>query len=436
MFADTAEVFIEAGRGGNGAVSLRHEKYVEKGGPDGGDGGDGGNVVFVADSNVNTLAEFRFKPELKAQDGGAGGKRKMHGANGADRLVKVPLGTIVRRDGEVIADLTEVGQRAIVARGGEGGFGNAHFKSSTRQLPRVAEVGTKGEKFTAQLELKMVADVGLVGFPNAGKSTFLSVVSNARPEIANYAFTTLTPNLGVADVDGKSLLIADIPGLIEGASQGKGLGDEFLRHVERTAVILHMIDVMSNDISGDYQKIRSELTQYSADLAGKPEIIAITKTDLVDDEIATMQLDELRQVTESPIYLLSSQAHHGTKELLRKLAVVVADERQAQAEQAAAEAETLDDTPEVIELSKKQLNSTWWVTREERESGTVYVVTGDRIEKFAEKTDFDNTFGVNRLRDILQRSGIARELEHQGANGESIIEIVGHQFTLLEQWND
>ena len=240
----------------------------------------------------------------------------------------------------------------------------------------------------------------------------------------------------MADVDGKSLLIADIPGLIEGASQGKGLGDEFLRHVERTAVILHMIDVMSNDISGDYRKIRSELTQYSADLAGKPEIIAITKTDLVDDEIATMQLDELRRVTESPIYLLSSQAHHGTKELLRKLAVVVADERQAQAEQAATEAEALDDTPEVIELSKKQLNSTWWVTREERESGTVYVVTGDRIEKFAEKTDFDNTFGVNRLRDILQRSGIARELEHQGANGESIIEIAGHQFTLLEQWND
>lgn len=427
MFADTAEVLVAAGRGGDGAVSMRHEKYIEKGGPDGGDGGDGGNVVFIADANINTLAEFRFKPQLKAGDGEPGGKRKMHGANGADRLVKVPLGTEVRRDGKVIADLVKSGDRAVVAHGGEGGFGNAHFKSSTRQLPRVAEVGTKGEIFTAQLELKMVADVGLVGFPNAGKSTLLSVVSNARPEIANYAFTTLKPNLGVADIDDSSLLIADIPGLIEGASAGKGLGDEFLRHIERTAVILHMIDVMSNDIASDYRKIRTELEHYSTNLANKPEIVAITKIDLVDSEIANMQLQNLKQITQSPVVLLSAQAHQGTIELLRQLLQVVNKKRESEA----ATSVVAQGTP-VIELAKDQIDNAWWVCRE----GDVYQVCGARIEKFAAKTDFDNPFGVNRLRDILQRSGIVRELEHQGAIGESIIEIAGHRFTLLEQWND
>ena len=328
MFADTAEVYVIAGDGGNGVVSFRHEKYVDKGGPDGGDGGRGGDVIFVADNNVNTLADFRFKPELKAGNGGAGGKRKKHGADGADKLVKVPVGTVIYRDGKIIDELVVAGQRSVVAQGGEGGFGNAHFKSSVRQAPRVAELGEKGDKFTAQLELKMVADVGLVGFPNAGKSTFLSVVSNARPEIADYAFTTLRPNLGVADVDGQSMLIADIPGLIEGASQGKGLGDDFLRHVERTSVILHMIDSMSNDVAGDYQKIRHELQAYSDDLAAKPEIVALTKIDAADDEIVQMQINDLKSVTNSPIYAISSSAHKGIKELLRALLRVVDAEKE------------------------------------------------------------------------------------------------------------
>ena len=227
MFVDTAKVFISAGDGGDGFVSFRHEKYVDKGGPDGGNGGDGGNVIFRADQNVSTLVDFRFKPELKAENGGAGAKRDRHGRNGQSLVVRVPIGTIVRHDDKILADLTDYDQEFIVARGGGGGFGNAHFKSSTRQAPRVAEVGEKGEKFEAALELKLLADVGLVGFPNAGKSTFLSVVSNAKPEIADYAFTTLTPNLGMADIDDWSLLIADIPGLIEGASEGVGIGDRF-----------------------------------------------------------------------------------------------------------------------------------------------------------------------------------------------------------------
>ena len=235
MFVDTAKVSVQAGRGGDGAVSFRHEIYVDKGGPDGGDGGRGGNVVFLATEQLNTLLSFRYKPELKAEDGVSGAKKKMAGRAGKDLVIKVPVGTIVKRDGKIIADLSKPNQKAIIAKGGDGGFGNAHFKSSVRQTPRMAEVGELGESFEAELELKLLADVGLVGFPNAGKSTFLSVVSNARPEIADYEFTTLTPNLGVADVDDSSLLIADIPGLIEGASDGKGLGDAFLRHIERTA---------------------------------------------------------------------------------------------------------------------------------------------------------------------------------------------------------
>ena len=432
MFADTAEVYVVAGDGGNGAVSFRHEKYVDKGGPDGGDGGRGGDVIFVADNNVNTLADFRFKPELRAGNGGAGGKQKKHGADGPDKLVKVPVGTVVYRDGQMLTELVQPGQREVIAQGGDGGFGNFHFKSSTRQTPRVAELGEKGDKFTAQLELKMVADVGLVGFPNAGKSTFLSVVSNARPEIADYAFTTLRPNLGVADVDGQSMLIADIPGLIEGASQGKGLGDDFLRHVERTSVILHMIDAMSNDVAGDYQKIRHELQAYSDDLASKPEIVALTKIDTIDDEIAQMQIDDLRQVTDSPIYAISSSAHRGTTELLRALLRVVTNERQRRQAELANTSESANDTP-VISLSGDLINKAWWVSRNDDSS---YLVTGPKIERFARRTDFDNEHGVNRLRDIMSKLGITNELTKQGATGESVVEIAGHRFTLVEQWDN
>jgi len=252
MFVDTALVRVIAGRGGNGALSFRHEKFVDKGGPDGGDGGRGGDVVFEASNNVNTLANFRVRQELKADDGGAGGKQQKHGRDGNDIIVKVPVGTLVLRDGVAVADLVSDGQQAVIAHGGDGGFGNAHFKSSTRQAPRIAELGEAGDEFEAALELKLLADVGLVGFPNAGKSTFLSVVTKARPEIADYEFTTLSPNLGVADIDDTSLLIADIPGLIEGASEGKGLGDAFLRHIERTAVVLHLIDAYTDDPAESY----------------------------------------------------------------------------------------------------------------------------------------------------------------------------------------
>ena len=430
MFVDTAKVTVQAGKGGDGAVSFRHEIYVDKGGPDGGDGGRGGDVIFHATENLNTLLDFRYKPELKASDGTAGSKRKKAGRSGEDLVVKVPLGTLVKRDGEVIADLTENGQEIVIAKGGDGGFGNAHFKSSTRQTPRIAELGEMGDAFEAELELKLLADVGLVGFPNAGKSTFLSVVTNARPEIADYAFTTLTPNLGVADIDSSSLLIADIPGLIEGASEGKGLGDAFLRHVERTAVLLHLIDVYSDDVAKSYRTIREELQKYSPELATRPEVVALTKCEGLDDDIVAMQLDELNKVIPkgTPVFTISAAAHKNLTEVLRALQLKVAEVRAAQALE---QPEETEDTT-IITLSGDQLSNHWEVVYDEE--GDFYQVNGEKIEKFARRTDYDNYDTLNRLRDIMRKLGIYHELTRQGATGESLVKIGDSQeFTLVEQ---
>ncbi len=429
MFVDTAKVFISAGKGGDGAVSFRHEKYIEKGGPDGGDGGDGGDVIFVASSGLNTLVDFRYKPELRADPGENGSKRDRHGASGEPLHVKVPIGTIVRRDGEIIADLTIEGEEVIVAKGGGGGFGNAHFKSSVRQTPRMAEKGEPGEKYEAELELKLLADVGLIGFPNAGKSTFLSVVSNARPEIADYAFTTLTPNLGVAKVDDNSLLLADIPGLIEGASKGKGLGDAFLRHVERTAVLLHMIDVYNDDVAAAYNTIRKELAEYSVDLTDRPEIIALTKIEGLDDDMIQMQISSLKEVAgDKPIFAISSSAHRGITEVLRALYEEVEKSREIE-----IESNEPSEEIETITLGKEKIAEAWSVEKVIEDDKTIYVVSGEKIEKFAHRTNFDNYEGVNRLRDIMKKMGIANELRRQGAEGKSVIYIAGHNFTFLEQ---
>ena len=430
MFVDTAKVFVQAGRGGDGAVSFRHEIYIDKGGPDGGDGGRGGDVIFVATENLNTLVDFRYKPELKGEPGQAGAKRDRHGKSGAPNYIKVPVGTIVKRDGQVIADFTEDGQEVVVAKGGDGGYGNAHFKSSVRQTPRVAEKGEPGDTFEAELELKLLADVGLVGFPNAGKSTFLSVVSNARPEIADYAFTTLTPNLGVADIDDGSLLIADIPGLIEGASEGKGLGDAFLRHVERTAVILHLIDAYTDDVAKAYATIRNELSAYSHELGERPEVIALTKIEGLDHELVEMQKEALHKVVgDTPIFAISSQAHEGLTEVLRELRKEVVAIREAEKEAAEEEDEGLA----VISLDNDTKALAWHIQKVETDGQTVFVVKGNKIEKFARRTHFDNFEGVNRLRDIMKKMGITHALIREGAEGSSVIRIGLDEFTLLEQ---
>lgn len=417
MFVDKVDVQVKAGDGGNGAVSFRHEKYVDKGGPDGGDGGRGGNVIFVADQNLNTLVNFRYKQELEAENGHAGAKRNRRGRSGEDLLVKVPAGTQVFRDGILVCDLTTPGQKAIVAHGGDGGFGNAHFKSSTRQAPKVAELGEKGDAFDLTLELKLLADVGLVGLPNAGKSTFLSVVTNARPEIADYPFTTLTPNLGVADIDQTSLLIADIPGLIEGASIGKGLGDAFLRHVERTAVLLHLIDVYDDDVASSFTTIHGELKAYSAELATRPLIVALTKTEGLPEDGIEQKMAQLRPVLPegTKLFAISSQAHAGLDALLRELVAEVAEVRSRQAEEAE---EDSTDTP-IISLSDEQKRDAWKVTHD----GGRFVVTGSKIEKFAARTNFDTEPGRRRLWDIMSKMGIMHELDRQGLKQGDIVSI-------------
>lgn len=408
MFVDKATVSIKAGNGGNGAISFRHEKYIDKGGPDGGDGGNGGSVIFVASRNENTLVNFRFQRELKAADGSPGGKRRKHGRSAPDLVVKVPVGTVVvTMKGEALADLATDGQTAVIAVGGKGGFGNAHFISSSRQAPRMAEKGEQGDALDAQLELKMIADVGLVGLPNAGKSTLLSVISNARPEIANYPFTTLTPNLGVVDIDGESsVLFADIPGLIEGAAEGKGLGDEFLRHVERTVVLLHLIDAYQDDVVEAYKTIQGELAAYKVDLSTKPQIVALTKIEGLDEDIITDQLDKLAKVVPkgTTFMAISAQAKKGIPELLRKVRAVV------EAERAKVVEERKNEESDVPVLAITNHQDAWEVTKEDN----LFVVRGPKMERFASRTHFDNEEGVQRLRDIMRKNGILHELRRQG----------------------
>lgn len=462
MFVDTAKVKLQAGKGGDGAVSFRHEIYIPKGGPDGGDGGKGGSIIFRADKDTNTLLDFRFNPEWKAEDGKNGSGTRSAGRAGKDLIIEVPIGTVVKRDGVVIADLTRDQEEAVIARGGDGGFGNAHFKSSTRQTPIIHEVGEPGEAFEAELELKLLADVGLVGLPNAGKSTFLSVVTNAKPEIADYPFTTITPNLGVATVNRRDILIADIPGLIEGASEGKGLGHAFLRHVDRTAVLLHLIDVYNDDAGEAYQTIRNELDKYS-DLKDRPEIVALTKCEGLDEEIVKMQMSSiLKKNPGVKIFTISSAAHQGLDELLyalndeiekskknEKKLVEVKDPENFDEEGIAHisldSPESFENSPvantdalPVIKLNPKNVKNTWEVIENEPfEDGTkFFTVKGEKIEKFARRTDYDNYESLNRLRDIMKKYGIRAELTSRGAVAESIIEIAGHRFTLVEGWGD
>ncbi len=428
MFVDTAKVKLQAGKGGDGAVSFRHEIYIPKGGPDGGDGGRGGSIIFRADKDTNTLLDFRYNPELKAEDGKNGSGTRSAGRSGKDLIVEVPIGTIVKRDGKVIADLVRDKEEAVIAKGGDGGFGNAHFKSSTRQAPIIAEVGEPGEVFEAEIELKLLADVGLVGLPNAGKSTFLSVVSNAKPEIADYPFTTITPNLGVATIDDKDILIADIPGLIEGASEGKGLGHAFLRHVDRTAVLLHLVDVYNEDAGVAYKTIRKELEKYS-DLGKRTEIVALTKCEGLDEELIDIQKQSILKVNpEAQIYTISSSAHQGIEELLRALKDNIKPR-----EVVAEEENAIDELP-TISLDPDTVKTSWSVEKIEEEDGEKFVVHGEKIEKFARRTDFNNYASVNRLRDIMKKLGIRAELTSRGAQPESIISIAGHDFTLVEDW--
>jgi GTP-binding protein len=336
-FLDQARIYVRSGNGGAGALSFRREKFIEFGGPDGGDGGRGGDVVIEVADGLNTLIDFRYQQHFKGKTGGHGMGKNRAGGRGADAVLRVPAGTqVFDEDGEtLIADLTEIGQRVVIAKGGNGGFGNAHFKSSTNRAPRRVNPGQEGEERTIWLRLKLIADAGLTGLPNAGKSTFLATVSAAKPKIADYPFTTLDPGLGVVAVDGREFVLADIPGLIAGAHEGAGLGDRFLGHIERCRVLLHLIDATGEHAGKAYKTVRRELEAYGAGLAEKPEIVALSKIDAVDAETLKAQTDRLKRAAKRKPLLLSSASHMGVTEALRALASEIdeakASERQADA---------------------------------------------------------------------------------------------------------
>lgn len=416
-FVDKVKVSVVAGKGGNGKLSFRREKFIAKGGPDGGDGGKGGDVILLASRNQNTLAAFRYQKEIKAEPGQPGDTSRKRGKSGANLLVAVPVGTVATNsEGQIVADLVTDGQQAVVAQGGRGGFGNAHFVSSRRQAPKFAEKGEPGEELALDLELKMIADVGLVGLPNAGKSTLLSKLSNARPEIADYPFTTLRPNLGVVDIDKEtSVLFADIPGLIEGAAEGKGLGHDFLRHIERTAVILHLIDSYNEDAANVYQTVKAELEAYQPELIKRPEVIALTKVEGLDNEIIDELMIELERVAPpgTPMFAISSQSGEGLQQLLFAIKDTVRVVR--------SQPEETEEEVGIPVLTLQDTSDEWKVVKQ----GDIFVVTGQKIEQFARRTDFSNDEGVQRLRDIMRRMGILHELVRKGIEPEQTIQV-GH----------
>ena len=416
-FVDQVTVKVAAGDGGDGHVSFRREKFVDKGGPDGGDGGDGGDIIIRASNNQDTLANFRYHKEIVATNGEAGQKNRRHGRTATSIYIDVPVGTAVYLEKNLIVDLTHNHQEFVIAKGGKGGFGNAHFVSSKRQTPRFAEKGTPGDKFTYLFELKLIADVGLVGLPNAGKSTLLSKISNAKPEIADYPFTTLTPNLGVVDYHSKTILFADIPGLIEGAADGKGLGHDFLRHVERTNLILHLIDINSNDIISDYKLIRNELKKYSKILSSKKEIVVLTKADTLSQPDSTKIKSEVKKSLSrlTKIMVISSYSSKGISELIE----VVENELTKIKPQK-------NKSLPVISLTAD--NSKSWTVKKTRQG---FKITGLEIERFALKTDFSNDESVLRFRNILKRKGIIKELTKMNIKPGNLI-TVGESGKSLE----
>lgn len=420
MFVDVTRIYVKGGDGGRGSNSVRREKYVPEGGPWGGDGGRGGDVVFVVDSGLNTLVDFKYQKHFKAERGEHGASKGMHGRKGADLVVKVPPGTVVKDDdtGEVLFDLVEPGQRAVVASGGRGGRGNMRFATPTNKCPTFYEKGEPGEERWLLLELKVVADVGLVGFPNAGKSTFLSVVSAARPKIANYPFTTLNPILGVVDLgDGRSFVIADIPGLIEGASEGVGLGHEFLRHVDRTKVLIHVLDgagTEGRDPLEDFDVIQQELREYNSDLAERPTLVAFNKMDLPEAQENLPRVKAELEGRGYRVFPISGATTEGFRPLLQAAAELIAA--------------WVPPEPEVVEIERiyRPKEDDWEVYKH----GGVWHVAGKEIERLVAMTMWENDEAVKRFLNILKLKGIEKALRDQGAEDGDTVRILDIEFDL------
>ena len=426
MFADRAKIFIRSGKGGDGHVSFRRELFVPNGGPDGGDGGKGGDIIFEVDEGLNTLNDYRHKAKYCAQPGEEGGKKRCHGKNGTDLILKVPEGTLIKdaESGKVIADMSGDNKRQIVLKGGRGGKGNMNYATATMQVPKYAQPGQSAKELWVQLELKVIADVGLVGFPNVGKSTFLSRVTNARPKIANYHFTTLNPNLGVVDLDGgKGFVIADIPGLIEGASEGVGLGHEFLRHIERTKVIIHVVDAASTegrDPVDDIYKINEELKAYNPRMATLPQVIAANKTDVIysEDEDPVERIRAEFEPQGMKVFSISAVSGKGLKELLyyvRELLDALPKEAVVfEQEYDPNEYNPNDNLPYTVEKSEEEENT--------------YVVEGPKIERMLGYTNLDSEKGFKFFQNLLKTTGILDELEAAGIQEGDTVRMYGLKF--------
>ena len=427
MFADRAKIYVRSGKGGDGHVSFRREKYVPNGGPDGGDGGHGGSVILEVDDGLNTLTDYRHVRKYQAEDGENGGKRNCRGKNGSDLILKLPEGTVVKEfeSGKVITDMSGENRRFVLLQGGRGGNGNQHYATSTMQAPKYAQPGQPAKELELQLELKVIADVGLVGFPNVGKSTFLTQVSNARPKVANYHFTTLNPHLGVVDLqDAKGFVIADIPGLIEGASEGIGLGFEFLRHIERTKAIIHIVDAASTegrDPIADIYAINKELETYNSEIAARPQVIAANKIDMIYDDGSGNDPVELLKKEFEPkgikVFPISAISGKGIRELLYYMRNLL---------------DTIDDKPVVFEqefFPEYMLGSSddpYTVTYDEKEN--VYVVEGPRIEKMLGYTNLESEKGFTFFQNFLKLNGILEELEALGIQEGDTVRMYGLAF--------
>lgn len=431
MFADRAKIYIRSGKGGDGHVSFRREKYVPNGGPDGGDGGNGGSVIFEVDEGLNTLTDFRHIRKYCAQDGEQGGKRNCRGKNGEDIIVKVPEGTVVKEleSGKIIADLSGKNRRQTILSGGKGGNGNQHYATSTMQAPKYAQPGQPAKELNLFLELKVTADVGLVGFPNVGKSTLLSRVTNARPKIANYHFTTLNPNLGVVDLDGaKGFVIADIPGLIEGASEGIGLGHEFLRHIERTKVLIHLVDAASTegrDPIADIYAINKELEAYNTDIAHRPQVIAANKIDAIyasNEEDPVTKIKEEFEPKGIKVFPISAVSGQGLNELLYYVQDMLS---QINEPPTVFEPEFNPDTDIVVG------NEPYTVSFDEKKNE--YVVEGPRIEKMLGYTNLDSERGFKFFQEFLKNNEILDELEALGIQEGDTVRMYGLAFSYYKE---
>ena len=424
MFIDYAKIIIGSGKGGNGAITFRREKYVANGGPDGGDGGRGGSVYFRVDLGLNTLVDFKYKKKYLAQDGEAGSGARKAGKSGEDLYIDVPQGTVVRDEetGKVIADLSEEGQVECVLKGGKGGKGNVHYATATRQIPNFAETGEPGVEKTVILELKLIADVGLLGYPNVGKSTLLSRMTTSKPKIADYHFTTIEPNLGVVKLaNGSSFVMADIPGLIEGASEGVGLGLKFLRHVERTRLLIHVIDVAGTegrDPVQDFYKINAELSNYSEKLSNKLQVVAANKIDVMQDEENYRRLEKVAKQKGYEIFKISAVTGEGLNELFNRVAELLKE----------IPKQELEEVDKTVYYNYEDENEGWRITRE----NNTFIIDGKEIENVMRRVNFSDYESLAYFHNTLKKMGIEAELKRRGIKEGDIVKIFDLEFQYEE----